>query len=264
MRLYKCPICDAGRKAPDALHPEDARRFCLDCTAKTGRLVRVVAPAVETAKAAAKAARERAAQERRERAELREWERRHTWPGIREVRWKKLAARVPRLPNKGAMPVVRDRTKVVDHYAELVRLGCPRLPTSGDTGPSVKARRMFFRRVGVDDALIDNVVHGGNDAAFWKLMDQVRERAIDWLLEDLGFLAGTAHDAVRGVAERADLSNPDDVKSLNNVILAGYDLAKRAAESPEVADPFDDACAGCGYAREHCECPEPIGGWQGA
>lgn len=47
MRRWTCPTCGSGVLAPDAPRKDDARRYCLDCTARTGRLVQRACPALE-------------------------------------------------------------------------------------------------------------------------------------------------------------------------------------------------------------------------
>lgn len=37
--IWRCPKCQSGVRAPSKPRRDDARRYCLDCTAKTGRLV---------------------------------------------------------------------------------------------------------------------------------------------------------------------------------------------------------------------------------
>lgn len=50
-RRWVCPKCDAGCLAPSRPRKDDVRRFCLPCSAKTGRLVERVCPAADNAKA---------------------------------------------------------------------------------------------------------------------------------------------------------------------------------------------------------------------
>lgn len=44
---WKCPICNDGLLAPQRPRLDDVRRYCLPCSAKTGRLVERIAPALE-------------------------------------------------------------------------------------------------------------------------------------------------------------------------------------------------------------------------
>jgi len=46
-RLWKCPECGKGLRAPGRLRKNDTRRYCLPCSAKTGKLVERVCPAAE-------------------------------------------------------------------------------------------------------------------------------------------------------------------------------------------------------------------------
>lgn len=49
-RIWRCPDCEGGIRAPSRLRKVDARRYCLDCTAQTGKLVERVCVARETKK----------------------------------------------------------------------------------------------------------------------------------------------------------------------------------------------------------------------
>lgn len=107
MRLWKCPDCGNAVRAPERPRKDDTRRYCLDCSKSTGRLVERSCPALDreraertekaTAKRKAKADREKAAAlDRRSRGghDLDEWARRF-WrlPAMKEQRrWTK---RVP-------------------------------------------------------------------------------------------------------------------------------------------------------------------------
>lgn len=65
---WRCPNCGAGILAPRRARRDDVRRYCLACSAETGRLVERVAPALEAErkrKAEASADRRRAKAERR-------------------------------------------------------------------------------------------------------------------------------------------------------------------------------------------------------
>lgn len=59
MRRWTCPTCDGGVLAPDRPRRDDVRRYCLACSAKSGRLIERTCPALE---------RERAARDERNRA----------------------------------------------------------------------------------------------------------------------------------------------------------------------------------------------------
>ena len=43
-KIWRCPKCEAGVRAPERLRKIDVRRFCLDCSAKTGVLVERTIP----------------------------------------------------------------------------------------------------------------------------------------------------------------------------------------------------------------------------
>jgi len=57
-RRWVCPACGSGVLAPDRPRRDDVRRYCLDCSAETGRLVERSCPALDRAR---EASRERAA-----------------------------------------------------------------------------------------------------------------------------------------------------------------------------------------------------------
>jgi len=44
---WKCPICNDGLLAPMKPRRNDVRRYCLPCSAKSGRLVDRLAPSLE-------------------------------------------------------------------------------------------------------------------------------------------------------------------------------------------------------------------------
>lgn len=68
--IWRCPLCEHGHLAPRRPRKDDARRYCLACTASTGRLVERNSPALERArKAAAVTARTRAAEKRKRAAD---------------------------------------------------------------------------------------------------------------------------------------------------------------------------------------------------
>lgn len=46
-----CPLCSKGVNGPQRPRRDDVRRYCLPCSAKTGRLVERTAPALERARA---------------------------------------------------------------------------------------------------------------------------------------------------------------------------------------------------------------------
>lgn len=51
---WKCPQCDSGVLAPSRPRRDDVRRYCLTCSAKTGKLVERSAPALEKKREQAK------------------------------------------------------------------------------------------------------------------------------------------------------------------------------------------------------------------
>lgn len=53
---WKCEICDSGLLAPSRPRMNDVRRYCLPCSADTGKLVHRVAPSLEKKRAVKKVA----------------------------------------------------------------------------------------------------------------------------------------------------------------------------------------------------------------
>lgn len=47
MRRWVCPRCGGGNHAPDRPRTDDVRRYCLDCSKATGRLVKRTCPALD-------------------------------------------------------------------------------------------------------------------------------------------------------------------------------------------------------------------------
>lgn len=44
MKIWRCPLCNDGKRAPARMRRDNALRYCLSCTAKTGKLVQRVCP----------------------------------------------------------------------------------------------------------------------------------------------------------------------------------------------------------------------------
>lgn len=62
---WKCQVCDSGLLAPSRPRKDDVRRYCLPCSAKTGKLVERIAPTLEKQRAETQAkARQRKATKR--------------------------------------------------------------------------------------------------------------------------------------------------------------------------------------------------------
>jgi hypothetical protein len=68
-RRWVCPTCRAGVLGPERPRRDDVRRYCLACSAKSGRLVERTAPAAERERAerAGRAAAKRSTKQQRER-----------------------------------------------------------------------------------------------------------------------------------------------------------------------------------------------------
>lgn len=65
MKIWRCPRCDIGRKAPSRMNQLDVRRWCLECSAETGKLVEMVCPSLERARAQAKEKQKEKARKKR-------------------------------------------------------------------------------------------------------------------------------------------------------------------------------------------------------
>lgn len=48
MKLWRCDLCHDGKRAPERMARNDARRYCLGCTERTGKLVERSIPAKQT------------------------------------------------------------------------------------------------------------------------------------------------------------------------------------------------------------------------
>jgi len=51
---WKCTICNSGVLAPSRPRKDDVRRYCLQCSGKTGKLVERIAPSLEKKREAQK------------------------------------------------------------------------------------------------------------------------------------------------------------------------------------------------------------------
>jgi hypothetical protein len=72
MRIWRCPACESGVRAPDRLDQLDVRRWCLPCSKRGGKLIERTIPSKETEaqrRAGAQAAATAKRQERRAVAE---------------------------------------------------------------------------------------------------------------------------------------------------------------------------------------------------
>lgn len=117
MHRWVCPTCGGGALAPSRPRKDDVRRFCLTCSAKSGRLVERRCPSLEGKRAAKAEARKTAAERAREREQARLTQR-HTAAGI-DVRdeWKRLCSLPyvkPLLPTGRAPQVTVAWSKVKD------------------------------------------------------------------------------------------------------------------------------------------------------
>lgn len=157
MRHWVCPLCQSGSLLPVSPDADDARRFCLPCTAKTGKLTRRVCPTAVRAREEGKEARRRRAAAARGRTEAREWTK-HPVAGldVREVAkrcWRTL------------LPIVRERKShlMLEGRASLAELITYKVPllwvtrvASGRSkvstvyGPQAREVKLRFARATTD------------------------------------------------------------------------------------------------------------------
>lgn len=67
MKRWVCPRCGGGVLAPERPRKHDARRYCLTCTATSGRLVERICPALDAVRARRASGRQAVAARRRAR-----------------------------------------------------------------------------------------------------------------------------------------------------------------------------------------------------
>ena len=67
MKIWRCPACNTGTRAPERLDHLDVRRWCLRCSARTGKLVERSVPSREAEKARRADARKTQTAKRQER-----------------------------------------------------------------------------------------------------------------------------------------------------------------------------------------------------
>jgi len=100
VKRWVCPLCGSGKLAPGKPARDDARRFCLPCSGKTGKLVERVSPAAQRAAAEREERRVAAAERGRARRASRSLQEREraaaeaeVYPGVLRVllrRWARL------------------------------------------------------------------------------------------------------------------------------------------------------------------------------
>jgi hypothetical protein len=67
VKIWRCPTCDRGVRAPEKLAKLDTRRWCLKCSARSSKLVERTIPSVESDRARAAEARKLKTEKRQER-----------------------------------------------------------------------------------------------------------------------------------------------------------------------------------------------------
>lgn len=124
LKKWVCPGCGGGALAPERPRKDDVRRYCLTCSAKSGRLVERVCPSIEAERQRKATARREAAVRKRERERAaltaqhmvagldvrQEWARLCRLPFVRErLPWRTV-------PLKVAWSRVKDYTTGHAHY----------------------------------------------------------------------------------------------------------------------------------------------------
>jgi hypothetical protein len=164
MNRWICPTCGSGTNAPSRPRRDDARRYCLACTAKTGRLVERTCPALDRQRAersTAQAARRSTLAERTKAAETQKWT-----VGGYDLR--KEAKRLWNLPTVRALDYGADRGRPVPQIALKHRTG---YYTTGRASP----RSGVTMTVGTDvgyalEVLLHELLHcalGQDEQARW-------------------------------------------------------------------------------------------------
>jgi hypothetical protein len=226
MRIWKCPNdCGLSRRAPEKLARDDSRGFCFPCSTSTGRLVRLIAPSVEQAKAARAEARKARRALQRQREAAREAYRLATWPGLLDARWKRWEKHGAAAISPAARASVNRQNTIPLRYAQLVRQA---LPSAGSPAGRVD-REKFLRRLRVPASLRHNLLSADKDAWFVDLWKWAIARAYEWLGEDTGITDAETRATIERVAAMTNPGSIDDVAALNNIISAA--LAQRGAST---------------------------------
>jgi hypothetical protein len=218
MKRWICPICSRGKLAPAKPARDDARRYCLRCTERTGKLVERVSPAAQ--RAAAERGERRAAAAERERGRrssqrLRERERvvaeAEVYPGILRVlmsRWERLATWGADI--RGLSLAIRRRAQPYSTgraYYREARIAVTAGTTEGDGYATLLhelAHHAGHRRPG--PAQID-----GHGSAFYRLLARAAEEVL-----------GRPLDLPPGPADRR----------VNAVLAAAFDVEVAAGRLP--------------------------------
>lgn len=150
MRRWVCLRCGGGVNGVERPRKDDVRRYCLDCSAKTGRLVERTCPALEKKRAVSseRAAAKRSRLAEREREAIRA---RYT---LGDLDLQKEAQRLWRLPVMKEQKCWRERLPDID-----IRVSADKTYTSGRSyGGRVVVTR-GYDPYGVREVLLHELVH---------------------------------------------------------------------------------------------------------
>lgn len=205
MKRWVCPTCGKGANAPERMYRDDVRRYCLPCSAKTGRLALRNCPAIDRERENRKtkrAARTRTAAERSKTAERE----RRTVGGVDLLAEAKRFARLPALRGLRRFPDIKFRRSGGKSF------------TSGHCYYGYQARIVVT--VGTDpyqafETLLHEMVHAlhgaeGHSALFWKTLRQAAREA--WPTATFDFLNArdgwTTDQAIRDGLANSAASTP--------------------------------------------------------
>jgi hypothetical protein len=251
MIRYRCPTCpNGGRLAPASMHPDDIRRFCIECSIKTGKLVRVVSVKREAELAARDQKRQRAAEkeakrmarkgaailEQRERVRLRD----RTWPHCLAKRWTTLNKQAGG-PTQGLDTkkyVLSDR---VDTYLILLKHAANVAIDPGTGSGTEQRRHDAVRKLLRDQAekrgLMRPIIPLDPAAGRLVIDRYVRTHLAPVLLcEDYGVPVESEHgQAICGAAQAGAWRDCDQLAAEANILLDAAAL-KREAEKIAAGD----------------------------
>lgn len=221
MRRWVCPSCGGGAIAPDRPRRDDTRRYCLACSASTGRLVERTCPALDRRRAVSSertAAKRKASVERRKASVEREREAaraRRTLGGVDLLAEAKRLWALPAMREVRGRPAARHRRMfpevVIRHRRGVSSSGHCRY---GDRRIVVTAGTDVNRAI---EVVLHELVHAacgamhGHNATFWRTLRSAACQAwpdhdfrfVDapsrgWALDS--WVASGIGDARRGVA----------------------------------------------------------------
>jgi len=208
LRRWKCPVCGDVALAPQRPRKRDVRRYCLSCSAKTGRLVDRFCPVLTAAR---DKRREKSWQKAQTAAE-REAKKSLEYPAVLRlwaVKWRALNA----WENLQVRPT-----------ALIIRRGSKKKNTSGHAYPSGHGRGRIIITAGSDGAdalatLLHEMAHlrAGPNAAhgprwrgfFLEAAREVTGQTIDGTLANRFDVHDAVTEAMRELAERNKLGSPE-------------------------------------------------------